>query len=240
MALVTSKSMAVDSREALYDSASSPSGCFASSDGPDNPASRYLRFRKVLRTSATKSHCSSNDMESSVPSARRRWCSGATSRTASSDGASLAAVFAPSASRPGKQALNTTQVTPPQGPRGDIAIHPGMSRCSADLIAGGRGPVRWRQQRRTPLHTAGMAVIWTRRDGSLKRVLPQNGRLRQGTGRPYRTPCSTRPTWARCHAAYPDNLRTAAVGNDLGRFIKGDELTRCVLRPHTSNKAVVP
>ena len=71
-ASIESRNSTVDWRRATRDSSRSASRC----------------FRTISRTSATKFNCSCNDMESNVPLATRRWCSGATSRSAFRDGAS--------------------------------------------------------------------------------------------------------------------------------------------------------
>ena len=117
---------------------------------------------------------------------------------------------------------------------GDIAIPldpgtPGQHAAVVLILQAGADPSAGDSNGWTPLHTAGMAG-----HSDLARRLLEAGASPEtyAYGKAGGSPLSYALFYANAYMGevltppYPDNLRTAAgLGNDLGRFIKGDELT---------------
>ncbi|MDE0451740.1 MAG: ankyrin repeat domain-containing protein [Gammaproteobacteria bacterium] len=117
---------------------------------------------------------------------------------------------------------------------GDIAIPldpgtPGQHAAVDLILRAGADPSAADRDGWTPLHTAGMAG----HSDLARRLLAAGASLRTDAhGKPGGSPLSYALFYAKAYMGevltppYPDNLRTAAgLGNDLGKFIRGNELT---------------
>ena len=117
---------------------------------------------------------------------------------------------------------------------GNIAIPldpgtPGQHAAVDLILRAGADPSAADRDGWTPLHTAGMAG----HSDLARRLLAAGASLRTDAhGKPGGSPLSYALFYAKAYMGevltppYPDNLRTAAgLGNDLGTFIRGNELT---------------
>lgn len=117
---------------------------------------------------------------------------------------------------------------------GDIAIPldpgtPGQHAAVDLILQAGADPSAADRDGWTPLHTAGMAG---HSDLATRLLAAGASPKTDAYGKAGGSPLSYALFYAKAYMGevltppYPDNLRTAAgLGNDLGRFIKGDELT---------------